>query len=62
MKHFRHSLIAAAAASLIGLAPAAHAQWVVIDPTNLAQNILTAANTLNRSTTRLSSCRTRRSR
>ena len=46
MKHFRHSLIAAAAASLIGLAPAAHAQWVVIDPTNLAQNILTAANTL----------------
>ena len=46
MKHLRQSLIAAAAASLIALAPAAHAQWVVIDPTNLAQNILTAANTL----------------
>ena len=46
MKHFRQSLIAAAAASLIALAPPAHAQWVVIDPTNLAQNILTAANTL----------------
>ncbi|RYE45095.1 MAG: P-type conjugative transfer protein TrbJ [Hyphomicrobiales bacterium] len=46
MKHFRQSLIAASAASLIGLAPAAHAQWVVVDPTNLAQNILTAANTL----------------
>jgi type IV secretion system protein TrbJ len=39
-------LIAAAAASLIALAPAAHAQWVVIDPSNLAQNILTAARTL----------------
>jgi P-type conjugative transfer protein TrbJ len=42
----RKSLIAAATASLITLAPAAHAQWVVVDPTNLAQNILTAANTL----------------
>ena len=39
-------LIAAAAASLIALAPVAHAQWVVIDPSNLAQNILTAARTL----------------
>lgn len=39
-------LIAAAAASLIALAPAAYAQWVVIDPSNLAQNILTAARTL----------------
>ncbi|MGJ7546302.1 P-type conjugative transfer protein TrbJ [Variovorax sp. LT1R16] len=39
-------LLAAAAALLTGLAPGAHAQWVVIDPTNLAQNILTAANTL----------------
>ncbi|WP_285411422.1 P-type conjugative transfer protein TrbJ [Variovorax sp. efr-133-TYG-130] len=38
--------LAAAAAILIALAPGAHAQWVVIDPTNLAQNILTAANTL----------------
>ena len=42
----KKQLLAAAAASLIALAPAAHAQWVVIDPTNLAQNILTAANTL----------------
>jgi len=42
----KNQLLAAAAASLIALAPAAHAQWVVIDPTNLAQNILTAANTL----------------
>lgn len=39
-------LLAAAAASLITLAPTAQAQWVVIDPTNLAQNILTAARTL----------------
>ncbi len=46
MKHLRKSLLAAAAASLIALAPAVHAQWVVVDPTNLAQNILTAANTL----------------
>jgi P-type conjugative transfer protein TrbJ len=42
----KNHLLAAAAASLIALAPAAHAQWVVIDPTNLAQNIMTAANTL----------------
>ena len=42
----KKTLLAAAAALLTGLAPGAHAQWVVIDPTNLAQNILTAANTL----------------
>ena len=42
----KKTLLAAAAASLIALAPAAHAQWVVIDPTNLAQNLLTAAHTL----------------
>jgi P-type conjugative transfer protein TrbJ len=42
----KKQLLAAAAASLITIAPAAHAQWVVIDPTNLAQNIMTAANTL----------------
>lgn len=35
-----------AAAVLLACAPAAHAQWVVIDPTNLAQNLMTAANTL----------------
>ncbi|WP_247350989.1 P-type conjugative transfer protein TrbJ [Ralstonia pseudosolanacearum] len=39
-------LLAVAAAALIGVMPVAHAQWVVIDPTNLAQNILTAAHTL----------------
>lgn len=39
-------LLAVAAAALIGVMPIAHAQWVVIDPTNLAQNILTAAHTL----------------
>jgi P-type conjugative transfer protein TrbJ len=42
----KKSLLAAAAASLIALAPAAHAQWVVVDPTNLVQNLMTAANTL----------------
>ena len=40
----KKSLLAAAAASLIALAPAAHAQWVVVDPTNLVQNLMTAAN------------------
>ena len=39
-------LLAVAVAALIGAVTAAHAQWVVIDPTNLAQNILTAAHTL----------------
>lgn len=39
-------LLAAVVAVLIALAPGAHAQWVVIDPTNLVQNILTAARTL----------------
>ncbi len=39
-------LLAVAAAALIGAMPVAQAQWVVIDPTNLAQNILTAAHTL----------------
>ena len=39
-------LFAVAVAALIGVVPVAQAQWVVIDPTNLAQNILTAAHTL----------------
>lgn len=39
-------LVAASVACLFVLAPATHAQWVVIDPTNLVQNIMTAANTL----------------
>ncbi len=42
----KKSLLAVAAAALIGVMPVAQAQWVVIDPTNLAQNILTAAHTL----------------
>lgn len=42
----KKTLLAAAAASLIALAPAAQAQWVVVDPTNLVQNLMTAANTL----------------
>lgn len=42
----KKTLIAASVACLIALAPAAHAQWVVIDPTNLVQNILTAARAL----------------
>lgn len=39
-------LLAAAAALLIALGPAAHAQWIVFDPSNYSQNILTAARTL----------------
>jgi P-type conjugative transfer protein TrbJ len=39
-------LLAVAVAALIGAMPVAQAQWVVIDLTNLAQNILTAARTL----------------
>ena len=39
-------LVAAAVAAMLCTATTVHAQWVVIDPTNLAQNILTAANTL----------------
>lgn len=42
----KKTLIAASVACLIALAPAAHAQWVVVDPTNLVQNILTAARAL----------------
>jgi len=42
----KKTLPATFAACLIATAPAAHAQWVVIDPTNLAENILTAAHTL----------------
>ncbi|MEQ9946379.1 P-type conjugative transfer protein TrbJ [Pectobacterium aroidearum] len=38
--------VAAVVATFVGAMPVAQAQWVVIDPTNLAQNILTAAHTL----------------
>nr|WP_319565676.1 P-type conjugative transfer protein TrbJ [uncultured Rhodoferax sp.] len=39
-------LLAVAAAALIGAMPVAQAQWVVIDPTNLVQNTMTAIRTL----------------
>lgn len=39
-------LLAIAAAALIGTVPVAQAQWVVIDPTNLVQNTMTAVRTL----------------
>jgi len=42
----KKTLLAVAAATLIGAMPLAHAQWVVIDPTNLVQNTLTAVRTL----------------
>lgn len=42
----KKTLLALATAALLGALPVAHAQRVVIDPTNLAQNIMTAANTL----------------
>jgi P-type conjugative transfer protein TrbJ len=40
------TLLAMAATVLVSTIPAAHAQWVVIDPTNLGQNIMTAARAL----------------
>lgn len=43
MKKF---LIDTMAASLVAMAPLAQAQWVVIDPSNLMQNVLTASRTL----------------
>lgn len=42
----KKTFIAIAAAALTAVAPVAQAQWVVIDPSNLTQNILTAARTL----------------
>jgi P-type conjugative transfer protein TrbJ len=39
-------LLAAAVAVVICVMPAAQAQWVVVDPTNLLQNTLTAVRTL----------------
>lgn len=39
-------LLTLAVAALIGVMPVAHAQWVVVDPTNLVQNTLTAVRTL----------------
>jgi P-type conjugative transfer protein TrbJ len=42
----KKSLSILAAALLVSLAPIAHAQWVVIDPSNLMQNVMTAARSL----------------
>lgn len=42
----KRTLLAIATAMLMTVMPAAQAQWVVIDPTNLVQNILTAARAL----------------
>ena len=42
----KKTLIAACAACLVALAPAAQAQWAVIDAANLVQNIETAARAL----------------
>ncbi|MFP6559203.1 P-type conjugative transfer protein TrbJ [Paraburkholderia sp. B3] len=42
----RIRLLALAVAALIGVMPTAHAQWAVIDATNLVQNTLTAVRTL----------------
>jgi P-type conjugative transfer protein TrbJ len=40
------SWLAASAALVLTLAPEARAQWVVYDPSNFSQNVLTAARTL----------------
>jgi P-type conjugative transfer protein TrbJ len=42
----KKTLFAIAAAVLVSAMPVAQAQWVVIDPSNLAQNIMTAARAL----------------
>jgi type IV secretion system protein TrbJ len=42
----KKTLIAIATAVLVTAMPAAEAQWVVVDPTNLVQNIMTAARAL----------------
>jgi P-type conjugative transfer protein TrbJ len=39
-------LLSLAIAALIGVTSTAQAQWVVVDPTNLVQNTLTAVRTL----------------
>lgn len=42
----KKTLLSLLIAGLLAGAPVAQAQWVVLDPTNLTQNILTAARTL----------------
>ena len=46
-RHFRAALLAGAAALMIaGAGTPARAQWIVFDPTNYAQNVMTAAHEL----------------
>ena len=42
----KKTMLTVATAALMNALPAAHAQWVVIDPTNLVQNTLTAIRAL----------------
>ncbi len=42
----KKTLLAIAATVLVGAMPAAQAQWIVLDPANLVQNIMTAAREL----------------
>lgn len=42
----KHLMITLIAATLLGTLPSARAQWVVVDPTNLVQNAMTAIRTL----------------
>ena len=42
----KKTVLAIATALLVTAMPAAQAQWVVIDPSNLVQNIMTAARAL----------------
>jgi P-type conjugative transfer protein TrbJ len=42
----KKTLLAIAATVLLGAMPAAQAQWIVLDPANLVQNIMTAAREL----------------
>ena len=42
----KKTLLATVTALLVSVMPAAQAQWVVIDPSNLMQNVMTAARSL----------------
>ena len=51
----RRRLVAAVGASLLAVAPVARAQFTVFDPSNYAQNVLTAARTLQSINNQISS-------
>ena len=62
MKTVRKMLaVGVAALTLMTATVPAHAQFTVFDPSNYAQNVLTARARCSRSTTRSLRCRTRRS-